>query len=129
MVLRGGERSYICERSAPACSSAPVGVVDMDGVADPEVEPAGLDGLARIVSRSLTKLSDEKERVEAREGSVLVREGRVEVGEFAPEGSLGVFGGGIFSRLARAVRRPCKRWRALSQRFWSIKGRPKILSL
>lgn len=71
----------------------------MEGVADPEVEPAGLEGPAKIVSRSRTKLSVENERVEVREGSARVREGRVEVGELAPEGSLGVFGGGILSRL------------------------------
>lgn len=76
-----------------------IGVVDTEGVADPEAEPAGLDGPARMVSRSRTKLSDENVRVDVREGSAWVREGRVEVGELAPEGSLGVFGGGIFSRL------------------------------
>jgi hypothetical protein len=76
-----------------------LGVVDMEGVADPEVEPAGLVGPAKMVSRSRTKVSDEKWRVGMREGSVAVREGRVEVGELAPEGSFGVFGGGIFSRL------------------------------
>lgn len=76
-----------------------MGVVDMEGVADPEFEPAGLDGPAKMVSRSRTKLSDEKLRVVGRAGSAWVREGRVEVGELAPEGSLGVFGGGIFSRL------------------------------
>lgn len=71
----------------------------MEGVADPEVEPAGLDGPAKMVSRSRTNLSDEDVRVEGHEGSTWVREGRVEVGELAPEGSLGVFGGGIFSRV------------------------------
>lgn len=76
-----------------------MGVVDMEGVADPDVEPAGLDGPARMVSRSRTKLSDEKLRVVGRAGSAWVRGGRVEVGELAPEGSLGVFGGGILSRL------------------------------
>ena len=76
-----------------------MGVVDTEGVADPEVEPVGLDGPAKMVSRSRTKLSDEKLRVVGRAGSAWVREGRVEVGELAPEGSLGVFGGGIFSRL------------------------------
>ena len=76
-----------------------IGVVDAEGVADPEAEPAGLVGPAKMVSRSRTKVSDENWRVEVREGSAWVREGRVEVGELAPEGSLGVFGGGIFSRL------------------------------
>lgn len=71
----------------------------MEGVADPEIEPAGLDGPAKIVSRSRTKLSVENERVDLGEGSAWLREGRVEVGELAPEGSLGVFGGGILSRL------------------------------
>lgn len=52
-----------------------------------------------MVSRSRTKSDDENWRVEMREGSGWVRDGRVEFGELAPEGSLGVFGGGIFSRL------------------------------
>lgn len=52
-----------------------------------------------MVSRSRTKSEVENWRVEMREGSTWVRDGRVELGELAPEGSLGVFGGGIFSRL------------------------------
>lgn len=76
-----------------------IGVVDAEGVADPEAEPVGLFGPAKIVSRSRANDSDENWRVEVRDGSAWGREGRVEAGELAPEGSLGVFGGGIFSRL------------------------------